>query len=193
MPTGIRRRGKLLEELATIQRPRIGGRRLTKPEVFNPDPIITIHRRKLGVTDYSPPDPREAWAKPQDEMPMRGTLPERVVYKSLEDRDLSFTFQSSLQGGRIELGGLVADFVVDFRKPLVIRVQGQFWHGEFDRETGNLINGEISQGRKDDEQRGMLEIMGYDVMDYWEYVADDQFLNDEWFRLNIDSRMMGVI
>lgn len=188
-----KRRGKVLEELATIQRPRIGNRRLTKPEVFNPDPLITIHRRGLNVDDYAPPDPREAWAKPQDEMPMRGTLPERVVYKSLEDRDLPFTFQSSLQGGRIELGGLVADFVVDFRKPLVIRVQGQYFHGEFDRETGNLINGEISQGRKDDEQRGMLEIMGYDVLDYWEYTADNQFLNDEWFRLNIDSRMMGVV
>lgn len=188
-----KRRGKALEELAVIQRPRIGGRRLTKPEAFNPDPLITIHRRGLNVADYSPPDPREAWAKSQSEMPMRGTLPERVVYKSLEDRDLIFTFQSSLQGGRIELGGLVADFIIEFRTQLVIRVQGQYWHGEFDRATGNLINGELSQGRRDDEQRGLLEELGYEVLDYWEYTADDQFLNDEWFRLNIDSRMMGVV
>lgn len=188
-----KRRGKNLLELATIQRPRVGLRKLTRPEAFNPDGPITIHRRALNVDDYRPPDPREAWAKPQDEMPMRGTLPERVVYKSLEDRTLIFTFQSSLQGGRIELGGMVADFIVEFRKPLIIRVQGQYYHGEFDKETGNLIGGELSQGRRDDEQRAILEDMGYEVLDYWEYTADDRFLNDEWFRLNIDSRMMGVI
>lgn len=193
MATGIRRRGKLLEELAVIQRPRIGGKRLLRPEVISPDGLITIHRRGLNVDDYRPPDPREAWAKPQDEMPMKGTLPERVVFKSLEDRHLIFDFQSSLFGGRVELGGLVADFIVQFRKELVIRVQGRFWHGEFDRETGDLISGEISQGRRDDEQRAMLEEMGYEVLDYWEEYADDQFVNDEWFRENIDPIMFGVI
>jgi len=188
-----KRRGKVLGELAIIQRPRIGIRRLARVESITPGSSVTIHRRILGVDDYRPPDPREAWAKPQDEMPMRGTLPERVVYKSLEDRRLDFSFQSSLFGGRIELGGLVADFIIQFRKQVVIRVQGQYWHGEFDRETGNLINGEISQGRRDDEQRAMLEEMDYIVLDYWEYTADDQFLNDEWFRLNIDPIMFGVI
>ena len=188
-----KRRGKNLLELATIQRPRIGSKRLLRPEIISPDGLITIHRRPLGVADYRPQDPREAWAQPQDEMPMKGTLPERVVYKSLTDRHVVFDFQSSLLGGRIEMGGLVADFIVEFRQQLVIRVQGRFWHGEFDRETGNLITGEISQGRRDDEQRAMLEEMGYIVLDYWEEYADDQFVNDEWFRRNIDPIMFGVI
>lgn len=186
-----KRRGKVLEELATIQRASVGGRRLLKPEVFDPDPLVTIHRRGLNVADYRPPDPREAWAKPQDEMPMKGTLPERVVYKALEDRHIEFDFQSSLLGGRVELGGLVADFIIS-RPPVVIRVQGRFWHGEFDTETGDLESGEIAQGRRDDDQRATLEEMGYSVLDYWEEYADDQFVNDNWMRRNIDPITFGM-
>lgn len=192
MATGLRRRGKLLSELATIQRPRVGLRRLTKPELFDPDPIITIHRRPLGVADYRPPDPREAWATPQAEMPMKGTLPERVVYKLLTDRHMEFDFQSSLVGGRLELGGVVADFVLP-RPPVVIRVQGRFWHGDFDRETGNLINGNLEQGRRDDDQRAILEDMGYYCIDFWEDVADDEFRVDAWAQQYLDPIMFGLV
>lgn len=193
MATGIKRRGKALAELATIQRVNIGGKRLLRPELISPDGLITIHRRGLNVDDYRAPDPREAWATPQSEMPMKGTLPERVVHKSLTDRHLIFDFQSSLFGGRIELGGLVADFIIQFRTQVVIRVQGLFWHGELDRETGNLITGEISQGRRDDEQRAILEELGYEVLDFWENVADDEFLVDNWMQRNIDAKMFGAI
>jgi G:T-mismatch repair DNA endonuclease (very short patch repair protein) len=187
-----KRKGKFLEELSTIQRVKVGGRRLTRPEVFNPDPIITIHRRGLNVDDYRPPDPREAWATPQDEMPSNGTLPERVVHKVLTDRHMEFDFQSSLLGGRVFLGGLVADFMIS-RPPVCIRVQGRYWHGEFDTETGNLESGELSQARRDDDQRDSLEELGYYVIDFWEEIADTQHLVDDWARKYIDPLLFGIV
>jgi DNA polymerase elongation subunit (family B) len=54
-------------------------------------------------------------------------------------------------GGRLELGGIVADFLFEHMK-LVIRVQGPT-HKEFLRY------------RKDEEQRLILEEMGYRVVD----------------------------
>ena len=187
-----KRRGKDIGVLATIERPRTGKHHLLRIADFAPDPPITIHRRGLNVDDYRPPDPREAWATPQSEMPMRGTLPERVVYKALTDRHIEFDFQSSLVGGRLELGGLVADFVIP-RPPTIIRVQGLFWHGDFDRETGNLINGELDQGRRDDVQRSILEDMGYWVVDFWENTADDEFLVDSWMHTYVDPIMFGLV
>lgn len=187
-----KRRGKQLAELAQIERPRTGKHNLLRMAEISPDGLITIHRRGLNVDDYRPPDPREAWATPQSEMPMRATLPERVVYKALTDRHLEFDFQSSLVGGRIDLGGMVADFLIP-RPPVVIRVQGMFWHGDFDHTTGNLINGDLSQGRRDDDQRAILEDMGYYVVDFWENVADDHILVDRWMAEYIDPIMFGLV
>lgn len=39
------------------------------------------------------------------------TLPERIVYRELLRRRVTFDFQSSLLGGRLRLGGMVADFI----------------------------------------------------------------------------------
>lgn len=97
-------------------------------------------------------DPMEARAVP--DALITGTLPERIVYKYLRDYlhlipGLDFDFQSSLQGGRMELGGIVADFLLEIHR-FVLQVQGPT-HGQFLR------------GAKDDEQELALADMGYVV------------------------------
>lgn len=71
-----------------------------------------------------------------------GTLPEMCAYGWLESRGRLFEFQSPMMGGRILVGGAVADFIVFDLAPgglMIWRVQGEYWHGgqehrERDRE-----------------------------------------------------------
>jgi len=164
-----KRKGRLLSELSLIQRVSVGKGGLTRQKLITPTSPIVLHRRGLMQVDYQPPDPREQYAVPDSEV--HGTLPERIFYKALTDMHLTpgsdFTFQSSLTGGRIHLGGMVCDFLFE-RPPLVVRIQGMHWHGQFDRVSGDLIHGEITQGRRDDEQGQELNQMGYAVVDLWE-------------------------
>lgn len=106
-------------------------------------------REKVGF------DPREARAVPESRV-LRGTLPERIVYLALIKMHMypgsHFDFQSSLLGGRLELGGLVADFLFRIPIQLIIRVQGPGHH-------------EFLQQKKDEEQRMILEDMGFRVED----------------------------
>ena len=97
-------------------------------------------RANIGVT------PLEQRAVPREEVV--GTLPERIVYKFLRDiLRLPFSFQSSLLGGRLELGGLVADFILEFQKIIL-------------NPTGPTHDAYVQQ-RKDEEQRMTLAEMGY--------------------------------
>src|SRR3990167_10345885 len=54
---------------------------------------------------------------------VRGSLQERIFYKALIDRgftpDLDFTFQSTQLGGRMELGGIVGDFLIIVPKVII--------------------------------------------------------------------------
>lgn len=89
------------------------------------------------------------------------TLPEVIVYGWLvahKYRDgVDFTFQSSMQGGRLEAGGMVVDFMILCRtNPIAIRVQGGHWH------TGGDITA------KDEAQKLVLTGYGYTVVDLWE-------------------------
>ena len=63
---------------------------------------------------------------------IQATLPEYCTYDWLESRPwLEFDFQTSLMGGRWELGGAVADFIIAGLNPeglYVWRVQGDYWH-----------------------------------------------------------------
>lgn len=60
------------------------------------------------------------------------TLPELCTYDWLESRPwLTFDFQTSLMGGRHELGGAVADFIISGLSAeglYVWRIQGEYWH-----------------------------------------------------------------
>ncbi len=69
---------------------------------------------------------------------------------------------SSLAGGRMELGGMVADFMF-YRLKMIIQVQGPT-HGGFLRS------------RKDDEQQSILMDMGYDVVELEEKLIYSEYL-----------------
>ena len=62
---------------------------------------------------------------------------------------IDFTFQSSMLGGRMQFGGMVADFVFPLLR-IVIQVQG-------------VTHRDFLQMRKDSEQKSILEDFGYDV------------------------------
>jgi hypothetical protein len=106
---------------------------------------------------------------------MRGTLPERIIFKYLVDKmhfisDVDFDFQTSLQGGRLDTGGIVADFLFPFLM-IVLNPLGPT-HGEYWRH------------RKDEEQISALEELGYAVyMIEEEDVYDEQKL--EWWMRRI--------
>ena len=155
-----------------VDRPyRLKTRNLVRNEYLKEDPWwFTLHRRgprrvKVGE------DPLEARAVKKETV--KGTLPERIVYKALINvlhfqPDADFTFQSSQQGGRLELGGIVADFLFDYIK-LIIRVQGPT-HTRFLRQA------------KDEEQRMALEEMGFLVKDLWDYTIYDEYRLEDWLR-----------
>ena len=63
-----------------------------------------------------------------------GSLPEFIVFQTLVqlgfEPGLDFIFQSSFQGGRLEKGGLIIDFLFSRPPDLAINVQGVFFHQE---------------------------------------------------------------
>lgn len=94
-------------------------------------------------------DPLEARAV--SETSVRGYLNERVVYKWLTVNNFrpgaDFDYQSSREGGRLELGGMVVDFLFPYMK-IALNVQGP-------GHEGNLRH------RKDLEQAQTLAEMGF--------------------------------
>jgi len=160
--------------------------KLTKRDVLKTEEMgrespywFVLHRRgpqrpTVGV------DPNEARAVPETQV--RGTLPERVMLKFIIEKlhfgyGSDFTFQSSLQGGRLELGGVVADFVFPVMK-IVIRVQGPT-HGTYIRM------------RKDDEQREILESMGFTVWDIETETILNEYALEEWARRHFNLYHAG--
>lgn len=148
-----------------IKRPlRFQLRSIIRHDLIQKDPWwFTFHRRgprgrpKVGI------DPLEARAVPKSLI--RGTLPERIIYKYLLSYfkfipGIDFTFQSSLQGGRIEVGGIVADFLFEYMR-IVIQVQGPT-HLQYLRIL------------KDEEQRLALAELGYDTY----YLDVDEIYNE---------------
>lgn len=96
---------------------------------------------------------------------IHGTLPELLTYHWLEIRNRQFDFQSSLMGGRLIMGGAVADFLIFDLAPggiVVWRVAGDYWHCQPERV------------RSDFEQRERLLTESYmgtpvvQVVDLWE-------------------------
>lgn len=73
------------------------------------------------------------------------TYPEAITYYLLEKRKVEFDFQVSQEGGRTELGGLVADFIVDYGGiGLALQVHGNYWHNKPEvRERDILYNERI--------------------------------------------------
>ena len=131
---------------------------------------FTLHRRgvrrqKVGV------DPLEARAA--SEAQVRGYLHERILWKFLVTKlrfgvNSDFTFQSSFEGGRSELGGMVADFLF-FNWRFVINVKGPT-HYMF------------LQSKKDEEQEGILAEMGFTVFYVDLPTIESEYRLEEWTR-----------
>ena len=85
---------------------------------------------------------------------------------------IDFDFQSSAEGGRNELGGMVVDFIFEFLR-LALRVQGPT-HDTHLRKA------------KDREQESILESMGFAVVDLDTDVVLNAFLLESWFRQHLD-------
>ena len=122
-----------------------------------------IRREKVGL------DPLEMRAVPKSVI--RGTLPERILYNALVKLihlvpDSDFDFQSSQDGGRLELGGIVADFLFPYMR-IVISVEGPT-HLGFLRSV------------KDEEQEDLLSAMGYRVYGVKDTLIYDEHRFEEW-------------
>lgn len=125
-------------------------RKMILSERIAPDPWWFVTHRRGIRRPLVGEDPLEARAVSREVF--NGTLPERIVYRYLTSvlrliPGVDFDAQSSLAGGRLELGGIVADFIFPILR-FVIQVQGPT-HTTFIRE------------RKDDEQRMILADLGY--------------------------------
>jgi len=135
-------------------------------ELLRPDREgYVVHKRGMR-RDLVGEDPREMRAISRERL--RGTLPERIVYLWLVTKlhlkdGVDFDFQSSMSGGRLEMGGIVADFRFEIFK-MILNVQGQT-HNEFLRS------------KKDEEQRAILESMGYKVYE----LTDIEIYNEPLF------------
>ncbi len=153
------------------------------PRIFRPLPIsrrdllkiprmrhpAILHKNKRPIVGQSA---QEARAVPSSLV--FGSLPERILWRTLDNAGIAFDFQSSMQGGRAMLGGMVVDFLLHDRK-VAIRVQGTLWH------TG--LEGEA----RDMEQAQVLAKLGWTVIDVWDWQIMNRNLFDEWFRHNVQT------
>lgn len=163
------------EERIRIPQPEFRPVRISSPiidkEKMRPEPWwFQLHRRGLH-RPWVGTDPDENRAV--SEWKVHGTLLERIEWRYLVERmdfnaAIDFNFQSSLLGGRLELGGIVADFLFPYMK-IVLNVQGP---------THKLF----LRGEKDKEQRGILEEMGFTVFNIDEATIRNPVEMDNWHR-----------
>jgi hypothetical protein len=131
---------------------------------------MTVHRRgvpraKIGQSEL------EARAVPQGVI--KGFLTERILYATLVNLfhfvpGVDFVYQTSIEGGRLEMGGLVADFIFPILRVVINPLGPQ--HYQF----RNMA--------KDEEQISILAEMGYDAYLIDEEVVYDQFLLEDFLR-----------
>jgi len=134
----------------------------------DPDWFI-LHRRgvrrpKVGM------DPLETRAV--SEASVRGYLNERVVYKWLTVNNFrpgaDFDYQSSREGGRLELGGMVVDFLFPYMR-IALNVQGPGHEGAL-------------RHRKDLEQAQMMMEMGFTPVEVTTETIASQPVFDNYMR-----------
>lgn len=124
---------------------------------------MTVHRAGLPRPKVGQ-DPLEARAVPHSLA--GGYLDERILYAALVNLfhfvpGVDFLFQSSLEGGRLEMGGLVADFLFPQLRIVINPLGPQ--HYQF----RNMA--------KDEEQVAILAEMGYTA-----YMIDQEVILDEY-------------
>lgn len=133
---------------------------------------MTVHRRgikrpKVGVSAL---EQRAMQGIP-------GFLTERILYATLVSHfhmvpGVDFLYQSSMQGGRLEMGGLVADFLFPILRVVINPLGPQ--HYQF----RNMA--------KDEEQIAILKNMGYDA-----YLIDEEVIYDEYKLEEFLRRIFG--
>lgn len=160
----------LSRPVTLVRRQKRGG---TKWDLIR-QPRPRIHARtKWGVRTRIDPDSATEARATKD---VKGSLEERLLYQSLVDwgfiPGVDFTFQTSIMGGRAELGGLVADFI--FPIPMIIINPTSVWH------TMTLAN-----IRRDDDQTAILASMGYMVIYLDPNIIHDPIALDYWISNNI--------
>jgi hypothetical protein len=138
-------------------------RSLIHYQELNKDPLWLVIHRRGPAREQLGGNPLEMRATSKELI--RGTLPERILYKYLTelmhfDPMVDFSYQSSLQGGRIDTGGIVADFMFPYLM-LILSVLGPT-HTEYIRI------------QKDNEQNMSLAEMGYQV-----YEIEEEDIYDE--------------
>lgn len=123
---------------------------------------MVVHRRGLH-RDTVGDNPLEARAVPHSMV--AGYLDERILYAALVNLchfvpNVDFLYQSSVDGGRIEMGGLVSDFLFPTLRVVINPLGPQ--HYQF----RNMA--------KDEEQVALLAEMGYTC-----YLIDQSVIYDE--------------
>ena len=102
----------------------------------------------------------------QAQIPIAGTLPERMVALALLQLGYFFQCQRPEDGGRLRIGGAVVDFIVYVGgRQTLIRVQGDYWHSLPERRRSDLVQAE------------RLRAKGYRVFDAWEHAIYEAWTN----------------
>ena len=107
-------------------------------------------------------DVDEYFKKPADFI---GSLPEWQVHLWLTRRkERGWTFQSGIMGGRLVLGGVVADFLFsppDWVPAMVWRVQGEYFHlASSEKQVMDLLQ----RVRLEDKGFRVVDILAHDVL-----------------------------
>jgi len=115
----------------------------------------------------------------------QGSLPEYLAYRGFEKAGkipgVDFTYQSPLQGGRMDKGGQVLDFLFSDPPDLAVNVQGVYYHYEFGVET--LARDKI--GREQMLQSGIHVIF----IDEDDIIADTDYYVREALNYRDHSRL----
>lgn len=102
-----------------------------------------------------------------------GSLEERIFYRELTRRQISFDFQSSMVGPRRVAGAIISDFLL-LDRPTTVMVQGGIWHRGIAAENRDIL------------QIDELNYKGYEVLQIWDYTLWEEELTNDWFRRYID-------
>ncbi len=101
-----------------------------------------------------------------------GSLAERIVHLELTRRKIPFDFQSSMFGGRLELGGMVADFIL-LDRPVVLRVQSSPWHTDAEAIMRDALH------------KAHIKNIGKETWDIWDWQVYNRDLFADWMRRHV--------
>lgn len=142
------------------------------PPSLLPEEFVELRRNPLAGVRQS--DKRGALERRAVSLAeVYGSLEERIMYKELLKRDISFSFQSSLIGPRRVAGAIITDFLL-LDRPTTIFVQGGIWHRGISAENRDIL------------QIDELAMKGYESLQIWDYTLWEEELTNDWFRRYID-------